>query len=85
MSARPSRFLLGSRLGRTGLLSPKGCEMKNVYDSHPRMNDSGEFWRCEHGRTGFGEGFRRKGCFKCAIWRPKAALAAWWNRRLAAS
>lgn len=41
--------------------------MKNFYDDHPLMIDSGTFWRCDHGNTGFASGMDRIGCDKCAI------------------
>jgi hypothetical protein len=49
----------------------------NLYDPHPLMIDSGTFWRCDHGTTGFGSGMVWKGCRRCAIQRPRRALRSW--------
>jgi len=51
---------------------------KNVYDDHPLMIDSGTFWRCDHGWTGYGDGFVWLGCWRCAVWRPIEALKRFW-------
>lgn len=48
---------------------------KNVYDDH-KLVDSDQFWRCDHGRTGFSDGFERTGCWRCAMWRPITAIKA---------
>lgn len=37
---------------------------KNLYEPHPFMIDSGTFWRCEHGSTGW------YACFRCGLWHP---------------
>lgn len=42
----------------------------NLYDPHPLMIDSGTFWRCEHGTTGFGAGLEWVGCPQCAASNP---------------
>lgn len=43
---------------------------KNLYESHPLMIDSGTFWRCDHGTTGYTNGLRWKGCWRCALRNP---------------
>lgn len=45
---------------------------RNVYDDH-KLVDGDEFWRCDHGLTGFAEGFYPIGCWRCAVWRPITA------------
>jgi hypothetical protein len=53
------------------LLEPEGG---NVYHPHPFMIDSGTFWRCAHGSTGYGGGDKLKwiGCVKCKADDPEA-------------
>lgn len=36
----------------------------NLYEPHPLMIDSGRFWRCHHGSTGW------YACWRCGIWHP---------------
>jgi hypothetical protein len=38
----------------------------NLYDPHPVLITSGEFWRCEHGTTGYGANGLWEGCAPCA-------------------
>ena len=42
----------------------------NLYVPHKFMIDSGRFWRCAHGKTGFGKGGCWTGCWRCALRRP---------------
>ena len=51
---------------------------KNVYDEHHLTTET-SFWRCDHGLTGFGEGFEWMGCWRCALWRPIKAFKLWWS------
>lgn len=44
----------------------------NLYRPHPFLARSGQFWRCEHGTTGFAKGMKWKGCKKCAKADPRA-------------
>jgi hypothetical protein len=47
--------------------------MKNMYEPHPFMIDSGTFWRCEHGTTGYvnkNNETKWVGCKKCAQKKP---------------
>ena len=37
---------------------------KNLYESHPTMINSGTFWRCSHGSTGYYT------CWRCGLWHP---------------
>jgi hypothetical protein len=39
----------------------------NLYKNHLLMTHGGQFWRCKHGNTGFGSGFKWKGCLRCAL------------------
>lgn len=55
------------------MLEPDGG---NLYRPHQFMVNSGQFWRCAHGTTGFGSGMRWDGCEKCAAEDPKA-FAEW--------
>lgn len=43
----------------------------NLYDPHPLMIDSGTFWRCAHGTTGFASGLRWIGCADCRKENPE--------------
>ena len=43
---------------------------KNLYEPHPIQIDSGTFWRCDHGKTGFGKEMKWIGCFWCAVRKP---------------
>lgn len=45
----------------------------NLYLPHPLQITSGQFWRCAHGTTGFGEGLKWVGCSECRLERPHAA------------
>lgn len=38
----------------------------NVYDDHPLMINSGQFWRCKHGNTGLDNNANWIGCLACA-------------------
>jgi hypothetical protein len=38
----------------------------NVYQDHPLMTDSGTFWRCDHGNTGYDRDMKFFGCPECA-------------------
>ena len=38
----------------------------NIYEVHPLMVNSGQFWRCPHGRTGVGQDGLHLGCLECA-------------------
>ena len=53
----------------------------NFYDPHPFMIDSGTFWRCKHGNTGYDGDLGEVGCAKCA-WNK--GLVQWakfyWNK-----
>lgn len=48
----------------------------NLYRPHPFMIDSGTFWRCKHGTTGYGSKTTKngrpkwEGCRKCAFKAP---------------
>lgn len=55
---------------------PKPVNRGNLYHPHPLMVNSGEFWRCPHGTTGFGPGMRWEGCQQCAADDPEA-YAKW--------
>ena len=44
----------------------------NLYRPHPLMIHSGQFWRCAHGKTGFGDGMKWIGCKECANDDPNA-------------
>jgi hypothetical protein len=44
----------------------------NLYMSHALQIDSGTFWRCAHGRTGYGAGMKWVGCAECASDDPAA-------------
>lgn len=48
----------------------------NLYEAHPLMVNSGQFWRCAHGVTGFGKGMAWIGCPECCFANPVKA-AAW--------
>jgi hypothetical protein len=50
-------------------LEPRGG---NLYRPHTLQCNSGEFWRCAHGRTGFGAGMEWIGCDECAQADPEA-------------
>jgi hypothetical protein len=47
----------------------------NLYEPHHLMIDSGTFWRCKHGTTGFKSGLVWKGCFRC--WVANRAHKLW--------
>lgn len=50
-----------------GPTEPSGEEAGgNVYDAHPLLIDSGTFWRCKHGATGYAGGLEWIGCAPCA-------------------
>ena len=49
----------------------------NLYKPHSLMVNSGQFWRCRHGSTGFGAGLRWDGCAECEKDDPSAFEA--WN------
>lgn len=38
---------------------------RNVYEPHPLMITSGQFWRCDHGLTGFDGNLNFVGCADC--------------------
>lgn len=44
----------------------------NLYHPHPLMIDSGTFWRCKHGTTGFKGNLEWVGCLECANEDPEA-------------
>lgn len=44
----------------------------NIYRPHVFQITSGQFWRCKHGLTGFGEGMNWIGCLECAVDDPTA-------------
>ena len=48
----------------------------NIYMPHLFMVNSGQFWRCKHGITGFASGMKWEGCFECAKDNPDA-FAEW--------
>lgn len=48
----------------------------NLYQPHTLQCSSGEFWRCKHGLTGFGEEMVWVGCKDCATDDPEA-FARW--------
>lgn len=48
----------------------------NLYRPHPFMVNSGQFWRCAHGTTGFDGNMDFKGCMECATADP-VAFASW--------
>lgn len=37
----------------------------NLYHPHVFMVNSGQFWRCKHGLTGFADGMKWVGCEDC--------------------
>jgi len=37
----------------------------NLYHPHNLQVHSGKFWRCKHGKTGFGNNMVWEGCMKC--------------------
>jgi len=37
----------------------------NLYKPHTLQIDSGTFWRCKHGLTGYKEGLKWVGCMDC--------------------
>ena len=45
----------------------------NLYSPHPMMINSGTFWRCRHGGTGW------KPCWKCGVLHPIKFLKHIWN------
>lgn len=45
---------------------PMEPEGGNLYRDHPLQITSGQFWRCAHGTTGFGDGMKWQGCAECA-------------------
>ena len=47
----------------------------NLYEPHMLMIDSGTFWRCKHGSTGFRSGMVWKGCWRC--WLTNRAQKIW--------
>jgi len=53
--------------------------MNNVYHPHPLQINSGTFWRCDHGRTGFGKDMEWVGCEDCGKQDPDAKYK--WDRR----
>jgi hypothetical protein len=49
----------------------------NLYDEHYLMVDSGTFWRCRHGKTGFaGE------CWRCGFFHPFRLIRNWWGNHV---
>lgn len=52
-----------------GSLEPDGG---NFYKPHKLQVHSGQFWRCAHRVTGFGDGMKLIGCDKCAVDDPVA-------------
>jgi hypothetical protein len=50
-------------------LEPNGG---NLYRPHMMQVDSGTFWRCKHGTTGFASGMEWVGCDQCAAEDPDA-------------
>ena len=44
----------------------------NLYEPHMLQIHSGQFWRCKHGRTGFGADMEWVGCNECADENPEA-------------
>ncbi len=47
----------------------------NLYKPHNLMIHSGQFWRCAHGYTGFGESMKWVGCEECKSDDPNAYKA----------
>jgi len=46
----------------------------NLYGPHSLQIDSGTFWRCKHGKTGFGKNLSWRGCLRCAISNPRGYI-----------
>jgi len=44
----------------------------NLYQPHMMMVNSGQFWRCKHGVTGFKRGMEWVGCRACETEDPEA-------------
>jgi hypothetical protein len=55
--------------------------VNNLYDDHYLLAARGIFWRCDHGRTGFKEGFAWVGCARCWL-RHRVHQAGRWARRV---
>lgn len=51
------------------IYEPKGG---NLYRPHALMASHATFWRCKHGRTGYGENMIWEGCIECAEADPQA-------------
>ena len=65
-----ARWREGKALLRKFLETPHPKPViKNVYKPHPMMINSGTFWRCDHGSTGYDGDSNFIGCEEC-----KAAL-----------
>ena len=62
-----------STTGHAQELEPKGG---NMYRPHKMLIDSGRFWRCAHGNTGYADGPRWVGCEECKKDDPEA-YAKW--------
>ena len=63
-------FVCGDCAARKALRSrSQVAVIRNVYKPHPMMIDSGTFWRCDHGSTGYEGDMKFVGCPEC-----KAAL-----------
>lgn len=62
-----------STTGHAHDLEPDGG---NLYRPHVMMINSGQFWRCAHGNTGYADDFRWVGCEECKKDDPKA-YAEW--------
>lgn len=45
----------------------------NLYEPHWLQIDSGTFWRCAHGFTGYG-----RQCWRCGLRHPLAFARWWW-------
>lgn len=48
---------------------------RNLYEPHVLMIDSGTFWRCDHGETGWYP------CPRCGIKHPLKYLAHAWEEK----
>ena len=62
-----------STTGHAHDLEPDGG---NLYRPHVMMINSGQFWRCAHGNTGYADGPRWVGCEECKKDDPEA-YAKW--------
>ena len=49
----------------------------NLYEPHYLQINSGTFWRCKHGSTGYKSGLIWKGCWRCLITHSTHKL---WNK-----